>query len=96
MVKKSLAKIDPNYISNFTNASGALDPFALSVNTLSQGITDVSSQIALLSGTLSDTQLRLSLMESSSGLTSVQTGALESTTLSPEDQSALDMILSLA
>ncbi len=92
MVKKSLAKIDPNYGANLAVASGALDPFALSVNTLSQGITDISSQISLLSGTLSDTQYRLSLVESSPGMISVQTG----TAISLEDQGALDMILSLA
>jgi hypothetical protein len=50
MVKKSLAKIDPNYASGSgTSSSGSIDSVGMAVRTLADNMVDISSQIALLS-----------------------------------------------
>lgn len=103
MVKKSLAKIDPNYGSgSTTNGSGSLDSVGLAVSTLAGSMSELSSQIAYLSGTLSDANARIAALqasqiaiESSSGNTDTIVPIIP-TVISPEDQTALDMILGTA
>lgn len=103
MVKKSLLKIDPSYGSGASaSASGALDTFTLTVNTLANSMADLSSQISLLSGALSDSRARIAVLEQSQIATGSNSGntntivPVTSPLLSSEDQSALDMILGAA
>jgi hypothetical protein len=104
MVKKSLGKIDPNYGSGSgTSSSGSLDTVGMAVSTLTNSMSELSSQISSLSWALSDANIRIALIQSSqiaiwssSGNTDTIAPVIPSTVISSEDQSALDMILGTA
>jgi hypothetical protein len=102
MVKKSLTKIDPNYLSGSVT-TGNIDVFGNTVNTLANNMSDLSFQIASLSGALalSDAKIR-DIQESvvtigtSSGNTNTIAPVTPETTLSEENNLALSMILGTA
>ena len=102
MVKKSLTKIDPNYLSGSTT-TGNIDIFGNTVNTLANNMSDLSFQIASLSGALalSDAKIR-DIQESavtigtSSGNTNTIAPVTPEPTLSEENNLALSMILGTA
>ncbi len=98
MVKRSLAKI--NGSGSMIGSSGSLDAVGLAVNTLAGGITNISAQIAILSGALADANMRIVSLQSSQVMQPTM-ATNSGNTISPstvsgvsaEDQSVLDMLL---
>lgn len=102
MVKKSLTKIDPNYLSG-SSLTGSIDVFGDSVNVLTENMNQLSSQIQVLSGALALSDAKIHEIQdtviaigTSSGNTNTIAPVTPEPILSNEDNLALGMILGTA
>lgn len=98
MVKKSLAKIDPNYVSS----GSALDTLGASLSSFTTNLTEIAFQVQILSGALATMSESLARYESERIAIGTSTENTDTIipiipeSISGEDQLALNMLLATA